>query len=203
MKTLDHSFHEIQEEQIDLSQIEPHFRKATLNMIAAHHVCQKSVQAFKKSHPQLDLSQLATLVATHFGEVSSSLEFLTTWHDSQLAKPILFQNSLHNSTLGFVSIQLGLTGPAMTISADIKMDESVFYTAHALLQTTPFVLICYVDMVPTYLKENYIRAFPYLKPHLGWARSVILTAENLENTSSPFLFSSLISPSDTRQTQDC
>lgn len=202
MKTLDYTFYQIQENLIDSSQIDPAFRKATLNMIAAHTVCQKSLHSFQKNNPHIQKNQIATIVATHFGEVSSSLEFLTTWHDNQLAKPILFQNSLHNSTLGFISIQLGLTGPALTLSADKKTDESVFYTAHALLQTAPFVLICYVDMVPTYLKDNYIRAFPYLKPHLGWARSVILSAEDIQKNTASFLFSEYISTQPVSLTND-
>jgi hypothetical protein len=171
-----HSFYEINGTQIE-NDTNPLFRKATANMLAAYYACKKSVEALT----DVQKSSLSFIVATSFGEVSSSLEFLTNLHDSKIAKPILFQNSLHNSTLGFVAIQLGLTGPALTISADANTDQAIGDTASALLHVTENVLVCVVDIVPAYLKENYLLSFPHLRSNLDWARSFVLSSQKPVN----------------------
>ncbi len=182
-------YHEMTESEINLEILDPAFRKATSNMIAAHAVCQKTLAGLTEAQKK----SLSFIVATHFGEVSSSLEFLTTLKESKMAKPILFQNSLHNSTLGFVSIQLGLTGPCFTLSADEKTDEAVANTAEALLPLTENVMICYVDMIPAFLKENYAQSFPSLSLHLGWARSVVICKDrNSHREIKDFSFNSIV-----------
>lgn len=172
-------FNQIEEKDINQNHADPAFRKATANMAGAFQVCQKTLSALN----DIQKNSLSVIVATYFGEVSSSLEFLTTLHEQKIAKPILFQNSLHNSTLGFISIQLGLQGPAFTISADQKTEHSVALTAHSLLNLTDHVLVCYVDIVPEYLKKNYEKAFPQLSHHLGWARSFLLSNQKINSTS--------------------
>lgn len=173
------SFNQVEEKDINPNHADPTFRKATANMAGAYQVCQKTLGDLTDQQK----SSLSVIVATYFGEVSSSLEFLTTLHEQKIAKPILFQNSLHNSTLGFISIQLGLTGPAFTISADQKTEQAVALTAHSLLNLTDYVLVCYVDVVPEYLKKNYEKAFPELGRHLGWARSYLLSNQKVNGTS--------------------
>lgn len=171
------SFFEIQEKHIGKDVSDPAFRKATLNMLGALNVCQNSLNSLGLNNT----ASVSFVVATLFGEVSSSLEFLTTLHEQNIAKPILFQNSLHNSTLGFVSIQLGLQGPAFTLSADQKTDQAVSNTVNSLLHLTDHVLVCYVDIIPDYLKENYSIAFPDFEPHLGWARSFVISKNPVQN----------------------
>ncbi|MFZ3231628.1 MAG: beta-ketoacyl synthase chain length factor [Pseudobdellovibrio sp.] len=187
-------YFEINESQIPTDLIDPAYRKATANMIGAVDVCKKSISTLNEEEKK----SLSFIVATHFGEVSSSLEFLTTLHDQKIAKPILFQNSLHNSTLGFASIQLGLTGPAFTISADKNTDQAVSKTAKSLLHLSDTVLICYVDIVPDFLKKNYGICFPEIEPHLGWARSFLISKNN-HHCNSPvpitldnFIFSAFL-----------
>lgn len=169
-------FAEISETQIH-SINDPIFRKATHNMIAALKVCEESCSHLTEDQK----NSLAVVVMTQFGEVSSSLEFLTTLKEQNLAKPILFQNSLHNSTLGFITIHLKITGPALTLSADKNSDQAITNTIKSLLSLTDQVLFCSVDIIPEYLKKNYEMAFPDSKIHLGWARSVIIS--NSEKTS--------------------
>lgn len=164
-------------ENHSIESLEPQFRKATANMIAAYEVCKKSYDTLSEE----DKKSLSFVVATYFGEVSSSLEFLTTLKETNLAKPILFQNSLHNSTLGFVSIQLGITGPALTISADEKTDQAVVNTAKGLLSLTDHVLVCYVDIIPDFIKKYYHISFPQLDKNLGFAKSFILSKKCLNN----------------------
>lgn len=163
---------------LDYTTIDAQFRKATSNMIAAYDVCKKSYESLSED----ERKSLSLIVVTYFGEVSSSLEFLTTLKQSQLAKPILFQNSLHNSTLGFISIQLGLTGPAITLSADELTDQAVSSTTKGLLTLTDHVLVCYVDLVPDFLKKYYNTTFPQLEKNLGFAKSFILSKKHVENS---------------------
>ncbi|MBC7741435.1 MAG: beta-ketoacyl synthase chain length factor [Bdellovibrionaceae bacterium] len=165
------SFYEMHESTLAVDAENPLFRKATSNMIAAYTVCEKALRALTPDQKK----SVSLIVSTQFGEVSSTLEFLTTFYDSKIAKPILFQNSLHNSTLGFVSIQLNLTGPALTLSADERINEALAETAAGLLSLTDHVLVCQVDMVPDFVKENYAVAYPHLKDHLGWARAFLIS----------------------------
>ncbi len=185
-------FNEMNEAHIPKDLADPVFRKATANMMAAYLVCKKALSHFTAEEKK----SFALIVSTQFGEVSSSLDFLTTYYDLQIAKPILFQNSLHNSTLGFITIQLGLTGPALTLSADERMDEAINETARGLLSLVSHVLVCQVDIVPDFVKENYAVAYPHLKNHLGWARAFVisqndatLAANSIDTDLSKFIYS--------------
>ncbi len=193
MKAFLSGYHEIDEASLASEGINPAFRKATLNMQAAFSVCHLSIQTLHQD--QRDLVSL--IVSTQFGEVSSSLEFLTTYYDTGLSKPILFQNSLHNSTLGFVTIQLAIKGPAITLSSDEQTDTAVQETARSLLELTPHVLICLVDIVPDFLKSHYAVAYPALKAHLGWARAFLISkveqSDSLPIQLDDFKFSSELS----------
>lgn len=144
------------------------FRKATSNMILATLACEHVLQNL----PSKDVS---LVLGTHFGEVESTLDFLNNYHLTQVPSPILFQNSLHNSTLGFVTLHLGLHGPAMTVSADHETVSSAFKTAENLLQLTPCVMVCLVDCIPESLVSHYLANFPFMNKHINRAACFALT----------------------------
>lgn len=173
-----HSCTSVSQKEIDKFRVLPQYRKATDNMIASSVCCAKTFAL----NPGFKKSDLALILATYFGEVSSSLDFLTTLHDQNIARPISFQNSLHNSTLGFISIEHKIIGPAITVSADLQTDSAVMNTAHALLQMSSQVLVCYVDMIPHFLAENYEQAMPQLKESFGWARAFIIGPQKSNNS---------------------
>lgn len=150
---------------VNLEALSPAFRKASLNMVMGSLVCEKVIQQI----PLVPKDQVALVLATHFGEVDSSLEFLRIYHETQMPRPILFQNSLHNSTLGFASIQLGLTGPAITVSADKETEAAALLTVDTLLETSPYVLLCFVDYIPELLTFYYLDRFPFMKKYLNKA----------------------------------
>jgi hypothetical protein len=145
-------------QDVDLSSLDPAFRRATPNMCLATMACQKVLETI----PQVPKEQISVILGTHFGEINSSLEFLKTYNETRVARPILFQNSLHNSTLGFTTIQLGLTGPAMTISTCSSTAQSGFDLARHMLMMTPFVLLSFVDSVPENIFINYRHHMPEL-----------------------------------------
>jgi len=154
-------------ENVNLQELDASYRKATLNMAMVTLSCE---QALRHLPEDANKSQVSFVVATHFGEVSSTLEFLSTYHETQTPRPILFQNSLHNSTLGFASLQLGLTGPAMTVSCDRATPHAAMNLAETLLELTPYVLVCFVDHLPAPLVPYYLENFPFVESYLNKAR---------------------------------
>lgn len=112
---------------------------------------------------------IAVIVATHFGEVRSTLDFLAIYNETQVASPTLFQNSLHNSTLGFAAIRLGITGPSMTLGLSEQTQGSLKDLVESFVQLTGAVIICFVDYIPTELTTYYLGNFPFLKNTLNKA----------------------------------
>lgn len=155
---------------VDMDSLDPSYRRATMNMALTTLTAQNVLKNLPEGVSKSDIS---FVVATHFGEVNSTLEFLNTYHETQTPRPILFQNSLHNSTLGFASIQLGLTGPCMTVSCDRETVKSAHEMGQNLLTLTPYVLISIVDCVPDALTEHYLEKFPFLGEHLNEATSFL------------------------------
>lgn len=108
----------------------PEFRKATRNMTLA---CAAALELA----PSVDFSAagaaLGTVLATSHGELEATVQFLRGLGASGIARPILFQNSLHNATLGFVTQRLGLTGPGFTVSQRSQSGEDALRLAHDLI----------------------------------------------------------------------
>lgn len=156
---------EISAVDISINTLAPSFRKATMNMVLAHSACENVLKAV----PDISRDDITFIVATHFGEVQSTLDFLSTYCETQIPSPILFQNSLHNSTLGFVAIQLNLMGPALTISLAEQTQDSLTLLVESMLDLGRAVIICFVDFIPQELHKHYLENFPFLKNTLNKA----------------------------------
>lgn len=142
-------------DQIDLNQLPPEYRKATNNMTVATMACEQALELTK-----IQRHQISFILSTRFGEVQDSLQFLKTYRESQTARPILFQNSLHNATLGFVSLRLNLQGPLLTTSSSTLSAKAELDLADGLLELTPYVMICSIDGVPNEWREKYKALWP-------------------------------------------
>lgn len=164
------AFSEVHESTLIQQEQNPVYRKATRNMLAADYVCQQVLKNFDRNSK----NDLGFILGTRFGELTSTLEFLTAFDEGRPLSPIHFQNSLHNSTLGFICINNQLTGPALTVSCGSNTEKSLMDTAEAIGSFTPFVLLCTVDYIPESLKHNYYVAHPELKKHDGWARAFLV-----------------------------
>jgi 3-oxoacyl-(acyl-carrier-protein) synthase len=109
---------------------EPRYRKATRNMVLANHSLEQALAG-------LDVSELVAdcgfVLGSSHGELSSTAQFLKTLADSGMARPILFQNSLHNSTTGFVAMSWKITGPLLTVSRQQFTGEDALLTAQMLI----------------------------------------------------------------------
>lgn len=90
---------------------DPRFRKATRNMMMAFGAAQKAIAGFEGA-----LTDCGFILGSSHGELEVTLQFLKTFAESATARPLLFQNSLHNSTAGFVSLSWRFTGPMLTVS---------------------------------------------------------------------------------------
>ena len=134
----------------DTNMTTPEFRNTSLNMALAHSVLGK---IFTSNISLLDfLKQNTTgiFIATSHGELQCSKDFLRSIAIDGIARPILFQNSLHNSILGFVTKAYGLTGPSFTVSSQYFSGEDALCLACDLLdsQIIQYALVVGVDTIP-------------------------------------------------------
>lgn len=161
---------------IDPHNLDPAFRRATPSMTLATLATEKLLTTI----PQVPRSEISFLLGSHFGEISSSLDFLKTYFETQVPRPILFQNSLHNSTVGFATIQLGLTGPALTVSTDHLTTQSVLDLAENALEMTPFAILCFVDSVPDKIAHHYATILPHFERYQNQAYSFLIATPSVK-----------------------
>ncbi|NJL25768.1 MAG: hypothetical protein HC902_11725 [Calothrix sp. SM1_5_4] len=105
-------------EEIKTKVLPPSWRKATRNMILATLAMEQALAVAPGAAAAISaFGEGALIVGTNSGELETSADFLTTWSRMKMARPVLFQNSLHNATAGFAAIRFGLTGPSLTVSS--------------------------------------------------------------------------------------
>ncbi len=114
------------------AEVAPALRKATRNMRFALEALGR---AFKQAPElgRLAREDVSLVVGTNSGELDTSSEFLLTMENTGLARPLLFQNSLHNSTAGFLSIHFGVKGPLFTVSNGLATPGEAVELARLLL----------------------------------------------------------------------
>ena len=161
---------------LDQNSLDPAFRRATANMTLATLACEKLL----KTIPQVPRDEISFLLGSHFGEINASLDFLKTYHETGVPRPILFQNSLHTSTVGFATIHLGLTGPALTVSTDTLTTQSVFDLAENVLEMTSFAILCFVDCVPEQISEHYRNHLPHFERYQNQAYCFLIGTEKAQ-----------------------
>jgi hypothetical protein len=122
-----------------------------------------------RAYPQLDTEGMGLVVGSHLGELENTLNFLKTYYDSGLARPVLFQNSLHSSIAGFLNLQFNIRGPTTLTSFRDRTLANSLEIAHLFLQHTPFVVVVTVEYATPPLKqlmseESFIPAAPGSQP---------------------------------------
>ena len=101
--------------------VSPLWRKATRNMTMAAASIERALESSGlavRGNPEVGL-----VLGSSSGELETSAEFMSTLAKSAMARPLLFQNSLHNATTGFASIAFQLTGPSFTVSVGENTPE--------------------------------------------------------------------------------
>lgn len=117
------------EAEVERIRMLPDFRKATRNMAMAYASLEKIVAEL----PAEILRETGLVFGSSHGELETTKEFLKTLAEQKVARPILFQNSLHNSTVGFLAMKLGITATTVTLSNGMHTAEDAFETARTLL----------------------------------------------------------------------
>jgi len=72
----------------------------------------------------LDRSHLGVVICSGFGALNTSFKFLDSVleYGDTFASPTAFSNSVHNAAAAHISIQLGISGPSLTVS---QFDQSL------------------------------------------------------------------------------
>ena len=134
---------------IEKMRVLPAFRKATPAMMLTH----AAVNTLLESHPEIreklkaEPKRFGLVLSSAFGELETTIDFLKTLADAGIARPLLFQNSLHNSTSGFASIHFHITGPVVTVSHGIfPFEHALEVSSLALGQNQcDFIFVVYVE----------------------------------------------------------
>lgn len=90
----------------------PELRKATTPMLLALCAVERCLAAL----PAVSREDWGVVIGVDYGELEVTKEFLHTLASRGVARPFLFQNALHNATLGFLSRRLDIRGPGATTS---------------------------------------------------------------------------------------
>src|SRR5690606_22140019 len=80
----------------------PIFRKASKNMITAFAATENLMASLTELMGEFG-DEVGIVLGSGHGEIEITLDFYEKLGKQNLARPILFQNCLHNSTLGFLS----------------------------------------------------------------------------------------------------
>ena len=131
----------------------PKFRKCTPKMQLASISIHRSIAALKKTKSESalsDRSRVGFVLNSGYGELEATTGFLKTLAESGVARPMLFQNSLHNSTTGFCAIHFQLEGPAFTLNHRIFGGEQALLLAETLIADgeCDVCLVTTVESVP-------------------------------------------------------
>lgn len=154
----------------------PDFRKATANMVK----CYAAVEPILEKFPKLTQSETGTalILGSSYGEMAMTTEFLNTLATQGIARPLLFQNSLHNATLGFLAIRLGITGPSMTLSHRHFTGENCLEAASLLLGSgTPLCIVMSVESRVTELGPAMRQNYPSVVELGEGAAALLLASE--------------------------
>ncbi len=136
-------------------------RKATRNMRMSYAVLTKLLQPFPRLMAEYQY-EVGVVLGTGHGELETTKEFFKCYRQQGMARPLLFQNSLHNSTLGFLSQIFSFTGPTLTNSDHFFSGEKALETAMLLLKEKQ-ILFCValgIDALVPELSESLRLMYP-------------------------------------------
>ena len=133
----------------------PEFRKSTPKMQLASISIGRAIESLAKTKSEsafINRSNIGFILNSGYGELEATTGFLQTFAESGVARPLLFQNSLHSSTTGFCAIHFKLEGPAFTLNHRVFGGEQALLLADTLIADGECD-ICLVTTVETVPKE--------------------------------------------------
>jgi len=164
---------------------DPRFRKATRNMLLALTAAEECL-----SSVAVDPRHLGFVLGSSHGELEMTLSFLKTLAQSGVARPLLFQNSLHNSTAGFVAMTHKISGPLLTVSNLHFSGEDALSTGRSLLLDglCSFCLVLGVDVrLPDLGPELELNSMNSPLRREGAAAVLLAIREAAEEQGLPYL----------------
>lgn len=181
-------------EQLAPLRARPELRKATELMLLAHAAATSALASLS-----LPRERLGLVVGSGQGELETTKEFYKALARENLARPFLFQNSLHHSTTGLLSQALGLTGPAVTVSEGFYTAEAALGAAADLLAAglcDGCLVVCADTLVPDLgpgLSPRYPEGFAR-----GEGAAAMLVAKNAAGASFAFSLPTIRTQADRR-----
>jgi 3-oxoacyl-(acyl-carrier-protein) synthase len=99
--------------------------------------------------------RIGAVLGSDLGEFESTRDFLKALAEEIGARPLPFQNSLHSSTLGFLSLSFQLTGPCISLSTGALSGWRALETAALLIESKDCdaCIALQVDLTPSDLRE--------------------------------------------------
>jgi hypothetical protein len=160
----------------------PEFRKATRKMKNCLGVAELALSRLppnlKNTLTSNKYENMCTILGTSLGEIEVTRDFLVTLDQTGMARPILFQNSLHNSVNGFITLTLGLRGPSITVSNRFMTSENALTTAELLMgPQNPFAMVICGEIVVEDFMPGYSKNYPGGTKLRDGASAVFLATE--------------------------
>ncbi len=126
------------------------FRKASRKMTLCFDAMKKAVSSLADIFTPERLAAAGLILNSGFGEIEATGGFLKGLAENGVARPIFFQNSLHNSTTGFLAIQYGIQGPVFTVNHRTRGGDEVLDISETLLADSlcEFCFAVTVETVP-------------------------------------------------------
>jgi len=134
------------------------FRRATTNMRFCYQTVSELIAPFREHLNKVTSDRIGFYLGTSHGELEPTVEFLKNLTPTTVANPIHFQNSLHNSMLGFLTQTLKFASPGITSTNHYFSGESALLMAQGALQTgeIDFAIVIGCDTIPMNLKAPYL-----------------------------------------------
>ncbi len=138
------------------------FRKATVNMKLSYCALQKALDGINNEVEKIPSTKIALFVASGHGELESTKSFLKGVHIDSKPSPIAFQNSLHNSILGFVSNTFNFDGIGVTFSDKYFSGEDAICVAmdYISLEECDLAIVIGVNSIVPDFKESMSMMYP-------------------------------------------
>lgn len=151
MKAFVHAVSHFDRKMVESLIPHPDFRRATLNMRLAYAAASALTRKIPTPVPN---TRVGLVVGTSYGELQATYDFFSGLAVENIARPLAFQNSLHHSTLGFVSRMLQFLGPGLTVSRDYFTGEDAIDAGVQLLALEcDYVIVIGVDAVVEPLRD--------------------------------------------------
>lgn len=133
----------------------PENRKKSANMVMASAVVRPLLEEARK---KVNIDKIDFLFCSGEGEIHQTFEYFKFLAQNH-ARPILFQNSLHNSTLGALSLEVPGIASGITVSSGDLSFESALDVALSSPSALP-VLILGVDFYNDEVQAAREKTYP-------------------------------------------